>query len=65
MELIPKNYIKQLELIVLFSDRGYLYTHICNRRTQAKKYIFVHSDKRYIDPKYHMLFDEVIRYDFS
>ena len=39
MELIPKNYIKQLELIVLFSDRGYLYTHICNRRTQAKKYI--------------------------
>ena len=32
MELIPKNYEKDLDLIILFSNVGSLYSHICNRR---------------------------------
>ena len=32
MELIPKNYENDLDLIVLFSNVGYLFTNLSNRR---------------------------------
>ena len=32
MELIPDNHLKNLDLIIIFSDRCCLYTNICNRR---------------------------------
>ena len=65
MEIIPKGYVNDLDLIIIFSKKDNLYTHICNRRPQAKKYIFIIQSFSSINSKYYMLFDEVIEFDFN
>ena len=65
MELVSKNYEKDLDIIILFSNVGLLFTNLCNRRPQAERYVLIHSNKSIIDAKHHMLFDEVISYDYT
>ena len=42
MEIIPKNYIKELDLVIVFTNKDKIYANLLTRRTQAKKYYFIY-----------------------
>ena len=60
MDIVPKNYIKELDLAIVFSYHGRLYGNLITRRPQAKQYYMIHHVDQKVDPKLFMLFDKII-----